>query len=125
MWLTNAFIERPGIILCSSMAVCLIFVLISVFSGFLNLDDMSNREFLIWKDKPTTNQDMTELSRKWAETNSVEIVDEYDDIVIPSRTEEGESIFLLYESKSDSNEYGLLSKEMLLQTKAIEEFIQQ
>ena len=40
------------------------------------MDDMSDREFLIWKDKATTNQDMTELSREWAEENSVEIIDE-------------------------------------------------
>ena len=76
MWLTTAFVEKPGMILCTSFAICLIFVLISVFSGFLKLDNMSDREFLIWKDKATTNQDMTELSREWAEENSVEIIDE-------------------------------------------------
>ena len=76
MWLTNAFVERPGMILCICFVICIGFVLISVFSGFLNLDDMSDREFLIWKDKPTINQDMTDLSREWAEENSVQIVDE-------------------------------------------------
>ena len=123
MWLTNAFVEKPGTIFCSTMAVCLVFVLISVFSGFLNLDDMSDREFLIWKDKPTTNQDMVDLSREWGYENTVQIVDEDADIIIPIRTEEGESIYMLYENNPDANEYGLLDKKMLLQTKEIEDYI--
>jgi hypothetical protein len=50
---------------------------------------MSDREFLIWKDEPTTNQEMMELSWKWGEKYSVEVIDETYDVVIPKKTEDG------------------------------------
>lgn len=55
----------------------------------------------------------------------MQIVDENADVVIPVRTQDGESIFMLYESNSDANEFGLLDKKLLLQTKEIEDYIKE
>lgn len=114
MALTNAFVERPGCILLLALTVCIIMCIISAACGFLNLDDMSDREFLIWKDKPTTNLDMVELAKEWSEKNSVELVDENYDVVIPERSDTGESFYILYENKNEGSQYGLLDREILI-----------
>jgi hypothetical protein len=90
MQLTTAFVEYPCAILCAGLTTCIIFCIISAACGFLKLDDMSDREFLIWKDKPTTNVDMTTLAKKWGDKHSVEVVDENYNVVIPERTDTGE-----------------------------------
>jgi hypothetical protein len=66
-WITEAFVQKPGKCLFGSLFVCIALSLLSFLLGFLKLEGLHERDFLIWKDETTTNYDMINLANDWAD----------------------------------------------------------
>jgi hypothetical protein len=63
--LIDIFIERPCQCLSFAIIICIVLSTIAVLVNFLALDDLGDRDFLIWDDPTTKNYDMWRLARTY------------------------------------------------------------
>ena len=67
-WLSNQFVDRPGIVLSIGYAVLIVAAIVSFYFGYFNLETPGNpREFLIWRHKLVEDWDLQTLSRAYIE----------------------------------------------------------
>ena len=109
-WLSNQFVERPGIVLSIGYAVLILAAFISFYFGYFALETPGNpREFLIWKHKLVQDWDLQTLSRAYIEKFS----DGSGDKQLQTQYDIHVSFGILYQHTSTGG-YGLLEKEHLL-----------
>lgn len=65
MMLTNYFVDRPCTIILGCMFVLIMISLISFLLGYFEMDNPSDREFLIWDDKRTISWDMQTVAKEY------------------------------------------------------------
>ena len=63
--LINQFIMRPGTCLCISFFLCFVLAGLAVLLKYLALNDLGDRDFLIWDHPATKNYDMWKLARDY------------------------------------------------------------
>ena len=65
--LTELFVRKPKFCLSIALILCIVLSLVSFFLGFLKMNDLHERDFLIWDHDSTKAVDLINLANQWAD----------------------------------------------------------
>jgi hypothetical protein len=73
--LIEQFVTRPGACLCLSFTVCFGLAALAIALKYLALNDLGDRDFLIWDHPATRNFDMWNMAKDYRDEVKREILD--------------------------------------------------
>lgn len=91
--------------------------------NYLALNDLGDRDFLIWDHPATRNFDMWNMAKDYRDEVKREILDKERTEDLPLRRKKDEEFYILYEAQEGGSQYGCLDKEVLLNAKKLEKYI--
>ena len=63
MWLTDAFVKRPGIAFGLGILIALALAGASIGLGYFSINKIHERDFLIWNNEAVEKYDLWKLAR--------------------------------------------------------------
>ena len=114
MWLTDQFIEYPCIFIGLGLFILFIITLIAMTNNYFELNDTTNRDFLIWDDEKTFAWDKLTVAEEFILANEGEDNNEKPLQMTPK---DSWNPVVLFRTKDGGS---LLEKNRLLKIKQIE-----
>ena len=65
--MTELFVNHPNKCLGFSLSVCVILSLVSFLLGYLKMNDLHERDYLVWDHDSTATVDLVNLANIWAD----------------------------------------------------------
>ena len=104
MWITNQFVDRPGMILFVGFSILILFTIITVSLNYFELDTGGDRDFMVFDHEITEDYEAYYITKKHISDNEGKEIE-------PIRSERGDRQYMIYMTKAEQAEgKGLLAQ---------------